>query len=191
VVFTKLELMIKEEFEIYKNKMYDEYAKVLSENLLLPYHESLARAESQIDAICGDDEKNGKNYAYNIINEGDEQVGRMWVFVNNDRKKAFVYDIRIFPKYLRKGYATMAIKELEKKLKNDKVKKIGLNVFSSNKAAYNLYKKLGFTETYVILVKGYDNQKFITLPRFLKFLQSFFERLNYRAVAVEMKKKID
>ncbi|MGB4714554.1 MAG: hypothetical protein WBH38_03275, partial [Defluviitoga tunisiensis] len=86
--------MIKEEFEIYKNKMYDEYAKVLSENLLLPYHESLARAESQIDAICGDDEKNGKNYAYNIINEGDEQVGRMWVFVNNDRKKAFVYDIR-------------------------------------------------------------------------------------------------
>lgn len=191
MVFTKLELMIKEEFEIYKNKMYDEYAKVLSENLLLPYHESLARAESQIDAICGDDEKNGKNYAYNIINEGDEQVGRMWVFVNNDRKKAFVYDIRIFPKYLRKGYATMAIKELEKKLKNDKVKKIGLNVFSSNKAAYNLYKKLGFTETYVILVKGYDNQKFITLPRFLKFLQSFFERLNYRAVAVEMKKKID
>jgi ribosomal protein S18 acetylase RimI-like enzyme len=190
VVFTKLELMIKEEFEIYKNKMYDEYAKVLSENLLLPYHESLARAESQIDAICGDDEKNGKNYAYNIINEGDEQVGRMWVFVNNDRKKAFVYDIRIFPKYLRKGYATMAIKELEKKLKNDKVKKIGLNVFSSNKAAYNLYKKLGFTETYVILVKGYDNQKFITLPRFLKFLQGFFERLNYRAVAVEMKKKI-
>jgi ribosomal protein S18 acetylase RimI-like enzyme len=191
VVFTKLELMIKEEFEIYKNKMYDEYAKVLSENLLLPYHESLARAESQIDAICGDDEKNGKNYAYNIINEGDEQVGRMWVFVNNDRKKAFVYDIRIFPKYLRKGYATMAIKELEKKLKNDKVKKIGLNVFSSNKAAYNLYKKLGFTETYIILIKGYDNQKFITLPRYLKFLQGFFESLNYRVVAVEMRKKIE
>ncbi|CEP77651.1 putative GCN5-like N-acetyltransferase [Defluviitoga tunisiensis] len=191
MVFTKLELMIKEEFEIYKNKMYDEYAKVLSENLLLPYHESLARAESQIDAICGDDEKNGKNYAYNIINEGDEQVGRMWVFVNNDRKKAFVYDIRIFPKYLRKGYATMAIKELEKKLKNDKVKKIGLNVFSSNKAAYNLYKKLGFTETYIILIKGYDNQKFITLPRYLKFLQGFFESLNYRVVAVEMRKKIE
>jgi ribosomal protein S18 acetylase RimI-like enzyme len=183
--------MIKEEFEIYKNKMYDEYAKVLSENLLLPYHESLARAESQIDAICGDDEKNVKNYAYNIINEGDEQVGRMWVFVNNDRKKAFVYDIRIFPKYLRKGYATMAIKELEKKLKNDKVKKIGLNVFSSNKAAYNLYKKLGFTETYIILIKGYDNQKFITLPRYLKFLQGFFESLNYRVVAVEMRKKIE
>ena len=191
MVFTKLELMIKEEFEIYKNKMYDEYAKVLSENLLLPYHESLARAESQIDAICGDDEKNGKNYAYNIINEEDEQVGRMWVFVNNDRKKAFVYDIRIFPKYLRKGYATMAIKELEKKLKNDKVKKIGLNVFSSNKAAYNLYKKLGFTETYIILIKGYDNQKFITLPRYLKFLQGFFESLNYRVVAVEMRKKIE
>ncbi|MGI6476359.1 MAG: GNAT family N-acetyltransferase [Defluviitoga tunisiensis] len=183
--------MIKEEFEIYKNKMYDEYAKVLSEHLLLPYHESLARAEAQIDNICGEDEKKGKNYAYNIINEGDEQVGRMWVFVNNDRKKAFVYDIRIFPKYLRKGYATMAIKELEKKLKNDKVKKIGLNVFSSNKAAYNLYKKLGFTETYIILIKGYDNQKFITLPRYLKFLQGFFESLNYRVVAVEMRKKID
>lgn len=183
--------MIKEEFEIYKNKMYDEYAKVLSENLLLPYHESLARAESQIDAICEDDEKNGKNYAYNIINEEDEQVGKMWVFVNNDHTKAFIYDIRIFPKYLRKGYATMAIKELEKKLKNDKVKKIELNVFSSNKAAYNLYKKLGFTETYIILVKGFDNQKFITLPRYLKFLQGFFESLNYRVVAVEMRKKIE
>lgn len=191
MVFTRLELMIKEEFEIYKNKMYDEYAKVLSEHLLLPYHESLARAEAQIDNICGEDEKKGKNYAYNIINEENEQVGKIWVFVNNDLKKAFIYDIRIFPKYLRKGYATKAINELEQKLKEDKIKNIGLNVFASNKAAYNLYKKLGFTETYVILVKGYDNQKFITLPRFLKFLQSFFERLNYRAVAVEMKKKIE
>ena len=70
------------------------------------------------------------------------------------------------------------------------MKNIGLNVFASNKAAYNLYRKAGFTETYIILVKGYDNQKFITLPRYLKFLQGCFERLNYRVVAIEMKKKI-
>ncbi|HOB16045.1 MAG TPA: GNAT family N-acetyltransferase [Defluviitoga sp.] len=183
--------MIKEEFEIYKNKMYDEYAKVLAENLLLPYHEALARAETQIDNICGDDEKNvGKNHAYNIINDENEHVGRMWVFINNDRKKAFIYDIRIFPKYLRKGYAMGAIKELEKKLKNDKVKNIGLNVFASNKAAYNLYRKAGFIETYIILVKGFDNQRVVTLPKYLKILQGCFERLNYRVVAIEMKKKI-
>lgn len=89
--------MIKEEFEIYKNKMYDEYAKVLAENLLLPYHEALARAETQIDNICGDDEKNvGKNHAYNIINDENEHVGRMWVFINNDRKKPLFMILEFF-----------------------------------------------------------------------------------------------
>ena len=182
--------MIEEEFEIYKNKMYIEYAKVLAENLLLPYQEALARAQEQIDTICKEDEKKGKNYAFNIINETGEYVGRLWIFVNNNRKKAFIYDIRIFQKYRKRGYAKHTLLELEKDLKRKNIKIIELNVFGNNKVALDLYKKIGFKEKYVNLIKGYDKQKIITLPRYLIFLQKLFINSGYKIVAVEMKKKI-
>jgi len=182
--------MSKEEFEIYKKKMYEEYAKVLAENLLIPYEEALARAEDQIDTIWNEDVKKGKNYGYNVINGNNEHVGRIWVFVNHSSKKAFIYDIRIFPKYQKKGFAKGALKELEETLKKEKVKFIELNVFGNNKVAYNLYKNLGFDETHINLMKGFQKQRVVTLPKYLKFLESFFLRSGYRIVAIEMRKKL-
>lgn len=67
--------------------MYEEYAKVLAENLLIPYEEALARAEDQIDTIWNEDIKKGKNCGYNVITGNNEHVGRIWVFVNYSSKK--------------------------------------------------------------------------------------------------------
>ncbi|PNR97184.1 hypothetical protein X924_00170 [Petrotoga sp. 9PWA.NaAc.5.4] len=182
--------MIEEEFEIYKNKMYIEYAKVLAENLLLPYQEALARAQEQIDTICDEDEKKGKNYAFNIINETGEYVGRLWIFINKNKKHTFIYDIRIFPKYQAQGYAKRTLSELENLIKEKNMKSIILNVFGNNKVALELYKKLGFKEKYVSLIKSYQKPRIITLPRYLIFLQKLFINSGYKIVAIEMKKKI-
>jgi ribosomal protein S18 acetylase RimI-like enzyme len=183
--------MSKEEFEIYKRKMYEEYAKVLAENLLIPYEEALARAEDQIDTIWNEDIKKGKNYGYNVITGNNEHVGRIWVFVNYSYKKAFIYDIRIFPKYQKKGFAKSAIKELEETLKKENVKSLELNVFGNNKVAYNLYKNLGFHETHINLMKGFEKQRVVTLPKFLKFLlETLFLKSGYRIVAIEMRKNL-
>jgi len=183
--------MGKEEFEIYKNKMYDEYAKVLAENLLIPYEEALARSEDQIDTIWNEDVKKGRNYGYNILSDNQELVGRIWVFVNHDSKKAFIYDIRIFPKYQKMGFAKGSIKELEEILKREKVKFLELNVFGNNKVAYNLYKNLGFEETQINMMKGFEKQRVITLPKFLKFLESLFLKSGYRIVAIEMRRRLN
>jgi ribosomal protein S18 acetylase RimI-like enzyme len=182
--------MNKEEFGMYKEKMYEEYAKVLAENLLIPYEEALARAEDQIDSIYNEDIEKGKNYGYNVINGNNENVGRIWVFVDYSSKKAFLYDIRIFRQYQKKGFAKSALKELEDILKKENVKSLELNVFGNNKVAYNLYKNLGFTETYINLMKGFQKQRVVTLPKFLKFLESFFLKSGYRIVAIEMRKKL-
>jgi GNAT superfamily N-acetyltransferase len=118
------------------------------------------------------------------------KLRRIWVFVNYSSKKAFIYDIRIFPQYQKKGLAKSAIKELEETLKKENVKSLELNVFGNNKVAYNLYKNLGFTETYINLMKGFQKQKVVTLPKFLKFLENLFLKSGYRIVAIEMRKKI-
>ncbi len=182
--------MSKEEFEIYKKKMYEEYSKVLAENLLIPYQEALVRAEDQIDTIWNEDMKKGKNYGYNVISTNNEHVGRIWVFVNYSSKKAFIYDIRIFPKYQKRGFAKSAIKELEEILKKEKVKFLELNVFGNNKVAYNMYKNLGFDETNINLMKGFQKQRVVTLPKFLRFLETLFLKSGYRIIAIEMRKKL-
>lgn len=181
--------MLKEEFELYKNNLYEEYAKVLAENLLIPFHDALERSENQIEEILKEESSNKKNQGYNIT-VNDNFAGRMWVFVDYKRKNAFIYDIRIFSKYQNKGYAKNAIIELEDKLKQENIKTLGLNVFGNNKVAYNLYKSLGFQEKYISLMKGFQKQKFITLPKYLKFLQTLLQKLGYQVVAIEMKKKL-
>ncbi|HBT50823.1 MAG TPA: hypothetical protein DEA49_01725 [Petrotoga sp.] len=105
-------------------------------------------------------------------------------------KKRLYTILGFFLSIKKKGFAKGALKKLEETLKKEKVKFIELNVFGNNKVAYNLYKNLGFGETHINLMKGFQKQRVITLPKYLKFLESFFLKSGYRIVAIEMRKKL-
>ncbi len=59
-------------------------------------------------------------------------------------KIGHIVSIAVDPDYRRRGIGNLLIEALLKKFKNDKMKKVRLEVRVSNKPAINLYVKIGF-----------------------------------------------
>ena len=91
----------------------------------LPYFISLvAKEENQI-------------YGFAYIKVGKKSL--------NDSKKGSL-GIFVLKKYRNKGIGKILLKYLIQQASKEKLDKIYLNVFEENKAAYHLYKKVGFIE---------------------------------------------
>ena len=77
----------------------------------------------------------------------EEAVGTLWYgqMVREQRQIAYVFDLRIYPDFRRRGHAASALGEVENFATLRKLEAIGLHVFSHNAPALALYGKLGFT----------------------------------------------
>jgi RimJ/RimL family protein N-acetyltransferase len=87
--------------------------------------------------------------------ESATKVGILWLGVQerNGKRDGFVYDVRVFEPYRRRGYASGAFLALEDKARELGLASIGLHVFGDNHAARALYQKLGYVETNVNMRK--------------------------------------
>ncbi|HEU5369826.1 MAG TPA: GNAT family N-acetyltransferase, partial [Ktedonobacterales bacterium] len=63
------------------------------------------------------------------------------------------YDVRIDEAFRRRGYASQAFLELEHKARNLGAARISLHVFGNNHAAIDMYTKLGYEPTNVLMAK--------------------------------------
>ncbi len=75
-----------------------------------------------------------------FIKEGEKTVG----IVNFDPRTGRISNVGISPKYRRQGYGEQAVRFALNKLLQNNVKQAYLRVHVKNKAAINLYKKIGF-----------------------------------------------
>ncbi|MFT4574359.1 MAG: ribosomal protein S18 acetylase RimI-like enzyme, partial [Marinomonas primoryensis] len=57
------------------------------------------------------------------------------------------------PEYRRKGYAKLALKEIEDFAATHNIVNVGLHVFSNNEAAQALYTEMGFKTVSLNMVK--------------------------------------
>ena len=82
-------------------------------------------------------------------------VGVIWLAVmpHFGRPSAFIYDLRIFDAFQRRGYGMQAMLAVEHEAQALGMDRIGLHVFGHNSAAQALYLKLGYTITNVNMVK--------------------------------------
>lgn len=97
---------------------------------------------------------------FTLVNEAQQQVGMLW-FARRESQGhpiAFVYDVRIEEAFRRQGYASQAFREMEKKVRELGWNRISLHVFGTNHAAIDLYKKLGYEMTNILMVKTLDPQ---------------------------------
>jgi RimJ/RimL family protein N-acetyltransferase len=87
--------------------------------------------------------------------ESATKVGILWLGVQerNGEQDGFVYDVRVFEPYRRRGYASAAFRALEAEARWLGLASIGLHVFGDNHAARALYQKLGYVETNVNMRK--------------------------------------
>ena len=68
------------------------------------------------------------------------------------KKRGYISNLYILPKYRRKGIAKKMVEELIKWFKENNIKNLRLEVYSKNKPALNIYHKLRFKE-YAIKMK--------------------------------------
>ena len=97
------------------------------------------------------------NYVYSLVEQQtSEPVGMIWfALVREDagRGHAFLYDFRIDEEHRRKGYGTQALSQLDDRVRAMGMKTISLHVFAHNGAARDLYVKVGYKETNIIMSK--------------------------------------
>lgn len=97
---------------------------------------------------------------FTIVNEAQQKVGMLWFAMRESQGKpgAFVYDIQIDEAFQRHGYASQAFREMENKVRALGWSRISLHVFGNNHAAQEMYKKLGYETTNVLMAKILDPQ---------------------------------
>ena len=69
------------------------------------------------------------------------------------KKRGYISNLYILPKYRRKGIAKKLVRELIEWFKENNIKNLRLEVYSKNKPALNIYNKLRFKE-YAIKMKN-------------------------------------
>jgi ribosomal protein S18 acetylase RimI-like enzyme len=68
-------------------------------------------------------------------------------------EEGFIYDLRIFDRFQRRGYGRAALLALELLAKELGVARLRLHVFGHNQRAIALYQQAGYTVTNLIMTK--------------------------------------
>ena len=82
-----------------------------------------------------------------------QRVGHLWLYLDRETSKAFVYDIEIRPEFRRRGYAGAALAAAEEFGRKGGANRLELHVFGHNSGAIQLYEKLGFATTHRMMSK--------------------------------------
>ncbi len=116
-----------------------------------------ARAEHEISRVLSTTE-----FAYDVIaNDINQKIGHMVLIKQYDytMPTLFLYDIRIYDEFQKKGYGTSALAEFEKKAREMGAKRIGLHVFEANEGARKLYQREGFRINSRNMSKNLEDKK--------------------------------
>lgn len=94
-------------------------------------------------------------HMFKIINPAGTPVGGLWFGVREEEgtRYAALYELVIYGAYRRQGYGTLALQALEEIIRAQGLKHIVLHVFGYNQNARDLYRKSGYLERNVTMVK--------------------------------------
>ena len=101
------------------------------------------RATSQ--GVLKDGSKTKDHLVLQALDKGTGAVvGHLWVHADEERKRAFLYDIVVFERFRGRGYGRSIMDLLDTTLKQMGMETVELHVFAENSIALNLYKKQGY-----------------------------------------------
>jgi ribosomal protein S18 acetylase RimI-like enzyme len=94
-----------------------------------------------------------------MMNDDGEKVGYVWFTIETRDvgRVVFIYDIAVDPAHRRRGYARLALDEIETYARENGCLGVMLHVFGDNEGARRLYSSAGYLETNVIMLKRVDD----------------------------------
>ncbi len=154
----RLEPMDEATFEAWRVASIRDYAadKVEAGNWLAD--EALGRATRAFGELLPDGRSTAGHSVRSIVAESSEPVGMVW-FADEDRpfgRVAFIYDIAIEPAHRRRGHAQAALEAVETYAREHGCVGVQLHVFGGNSGARELYRRAGYVETDVTMLKRVD-----------------------------------
>lgn len=145
-------------YETWHERSVRDYAdeKVASGNWLA--EDAMDRSEQAFAELLPEGRDTPGHEIRSMVNDAGERVGYAW-FVPEDRpfgRVAFIYDIAVDPEHRRRGYAHAALGEIATWARTHGCVAVQLHVFGNNTGARELYRRAGFVETDVTMLRRVD-----------------------------------
>jgi GNAT superfamily N-acetyltransferase len=138
--------MLPAELDVFRVRQAQAYAQSLFDSGSFDSIElAVERATTQIAGILKNDQEL-QHFCRLLPLEGDEELGVLWWALRRSNNSVWIYDIEVHPEHRRKGYARLALRELEAWCVARNCSSIGLNVFAFNAGAEKLYREMGFVD---------------------------------------------
>ncbi|MFD1019647.1 GNAT family N-acetyltransferase [Thalassobacillus hwangdonensis] len=147
-----LQPMDNKEFKAYLELSINDYASEHVRAGNWTEEEALTNATEQFNMLLPDGE-NSEGQKLFSIRDDEKEVGMIWLGLKPNNK-GFIYDIRIWEDHQGHGYGKQAMQEIEAFGRELGLTSIGLHVFGHNTVARELYKKLGYVETDIVMDKA-------------------------------------
>ncbi len=149
--------MTPEEFAEYQKWSIPDYAEAhVRAGQWDPEH-ALERSQQEHDRLLPKGLSTPDHYFWTLRDDQTGlRVGEIWYALQSEGGPPglFIFWIGVRPDHRRKGYASAAISELGAHARELKANRISLHVFADNSPARDLYEKLGFRETNIIMAKS-------------------------------------
>jgi RimJ/RimL family protein N-acetyltransferase len=113
-------------------------------------------AQQEFETLLPDGLSTSGQFLYVVQREEDgAEVGWLWYGIREQRESRYaaLYDFLIFEAYRRQGYGSEALRALEREVRKEGMDRVVLHVFGHNEAARALYRKMGYVERNVMMVK--------------------------------------
>ena len=150
-----LEPMTDAEYQRFLEPAIAEYAQDHVQAGQWTAEEAMGQSRKEFLALLPDGVKTPDHYLFTLVNETRQNVGMLW-FAMRGHGEAFVYDVRVDDAFRRRGYASQAFLELENKARNLGATRISLHVFGKNHGAIEMYNKLGYEPTNILMAKALE-----------------------------------
>ncbi len=149
--------MDEEEFQEYLEWSVRNYAEEKVKAGSWPGEGAYERSKGQFDMLLPNGRNTPNSHLFKIVdNEAGKRVGTLWFGIASppmEVQGGFIWDIIIFPEFRGMGYGKQAMIALEEKARELGVNRISLHVFGHNNVAIGLYRKLGYSETDLMMSK--------------------------------------
>lgn len=139
--------MTDSEYQRLREAIFEDYARDTANVSSLSIEEGRKAAARQFDQLLPDGMASKGHYFWKIATDHGDAVGDLWVLVESEKARAFIYFIGIDEQYRGQGYSRAAMLALETTVKPLGASHIDLNVFGDNTVAVRLYESLGYKPT--------------------------------------------
>ena len=151
-----LKPMNQSELDGYLAKLIPEYADEHVKAGNWDAEGAVERSKEEIGTLLPKGVESPNQHLFSIHDdETNNNIGILWFAEREEGggKIAFIYDIELQSEYRGKGWGAEAMPLLEPKVRELGIKTISLHVFGKNAVARNLYEKMGYEVTNVLMSK--------------------------------------